>query len=29
MPDRVKPPALSWAAWKETLRSNALMTCVW
>jgi predicted MFS family arabinose efflux permease len=28
MPDGVKPPALSWAAWKETLRSNAVMTCV-
>jgi predicted MFS family arabinose efflux permease len=28
MPDRVQPPALSLAAWKETLRSNALMTCV-
>ena len=28
MPDGVKPPALSLAAWKETLRSKALMTCV-
>jgi predicted MFS family arabinose efflux permease len=28
MPDGVKPPALSFAAWQETLRSRALMTCV-
>lgn len=28
MPDGVKPPALSLAAWKETLRSRALMLCV-
>jgi predicted MFS family arabinose efflux permease len=28
MPDGVKPPALSAAAWKETLRSRALMTTV-
>ncbi|NNU43151.1 MFS transporter [Ramlibacter sp. B156] len=28
MPDGVKPPALSLAAWKETFRSKALMTCV-
>ena len=28
MPDGVKPPALSLAAWKETFRSRALMTCV-
>jgi len=28
MPDGVKPPALSKAAWGETFRSKALMTCV-
>ncbi|MDB5881241.1 MAG: transporter [Ramlibacter sp.] len=28
MPDKVKPPALSAAAWRETLRSPALMLCV-
>ncbi|TWO70150.1 MFS transporter [Caenimonas sedimenti] len=28
MPDGVKPPALSLAAWKETFRSKALMTTV-
>jgi predicted MFS family arabinose efflux permease len=28
MPDGVKPPALSAAAWQETLRSRALMLCV-
>jgi predicted MFS family arabinose efflux permease len=28
MPDGVKPPALSAAAWGETLRSKALMFCV-
>lgn len=28
MPDGVKPPALSKAAWSETFRSSALMTCV-
>jgi predicted MFS family arabinose efflux permease len=28
MPDGVKPPALSKAAWSETVRSRALMTCV-
>jgi predicted MFS family arabinose efflux permease len=28
MPDDVKPPALSAAAWRETLRSPALMLCV-
>jgi predicted MFS family arabinose efflux permease len=28
MPDGVKPPALSAAAWKETFRSRALMTTV-
>ena len=28
MPNGVKPPALSAAAWKETFRSRALMTCV-
>jgi predicted MFS family arabinose efflux permease len=28
MPDGVKPPALSMAAWGETLRSRALMLCV-
>jgi predicted MFS family arabinose efflux permease len=28
MPDGVKPPALSLAAWRETLRSRALMLCV-
>ena len=28
MPDGVRPPALSWAAWRETLRSRALMFCV-
>lgn len=28
MPDGVKPPALSLAAWKEALRSPALMLCV-
>jgi predicted MFS family arabinose efflux permease len=28
MPNGVKPPALSLAAWKETFRSKALMTCV-
>lgn len=28
MPDGVKPPALSLAAWRETFRSKALMTCV-
>jgi len=28
MPDGVRPPALSLAAWRETLRSRALMLCV-
>jgi predicted MFS family arabinose efflux permease len=28
MPDGVKPPALSAAAWKQTFRSRALMTCL-
>lgn len=28
MPDRVRPPALSLASWKEVLRSKALMTTV-
>src|SRR5437660_677839 len=28
MPDGVKPAALSRAAWSETFRSRALMTCV-
>lgn len=28
MPDGVKPPALSRAAWRETFRSRGLMTCV-
>ena len=28
MPDGVKPPALSMAAWKETFRSRPLMLCV-
>src|SRR6059058_1763217 len=28
MPDGVKPPALSRAAWSETFRSRTLMTCV-
>jgi predicted MFS family arabinose efflux permease len=28
MPDGVRPPALSRAAWGETFRSRALMTCV-
>lgn len=28
MPDGVKPPALSGAAWRETFRSPALMLCV-
>jgi predicted MFS family arabinose efflux permease len=28
MPDKVKPPALSAAAWRETLRSPALMLCI-
>ena len=28
MPDAIKPPALSRAAWMETFRSRALMTCV-
>ncbi|MGE3346030.1 MAG: MFS transporter [Ramlibacter sp.] len=28
MPDGVKPPALSRAAWKETLQSRALMLCI-
>ena len=28
MPDGVKPPALSAAAWRETFRSPALMLCV-
>lgn len=28
MPDGVRPPALSRAAWAETFRSRALMTCV-
>ena len=28
MPDGVKPPALTLGAWKETLRSRALMLCV-
>jgi predicted MFS family arabinose efflux permease len=28
MPDGVKPPALTAAAWRETLRSRALMLCV-
>jgi predicted MFS family arabinose efflux permease len=28
MPDGIRPPALSAAAWRETLRSRALMICV-
>ncbi|RYG11299.1 MAG: MFS transporter [Burkholderiales bacterium] len=28
MPDGVRPPALSWAAWRETLQSPALMLCI-
>jgi predicted MFS family arabinose efflux permease len=28
MPDKVKPPALSAAAWRETLRSPGLMLCI-
>ena len=28
MPDNIKPPALSAAAWRETVRSPALMLCV-
>ena len=28
MPDGIKPPALSVAAWRETLKSNGLMLCV-
>ena len=28
MPDKVRPPALSAAAWRETLRSPALMLCI-
>ena len=28
MPDGIKPPALTWAAWRETLQSPALMLCV-
>ena len=28
MPDGIKPPALSLAAWRETLRSRALMLCI-
>jgi len=28
MPDGIKPPALSWEAWKVTFRSKALMTAV-
>lgn len=28
MPDKVRPPALSMAAWRETLRSKALMLCI-
>jgi len=28
MPDDVKPPALSLAAWRQTFRSRALMVCV-
>lgn len=28
MPDGVKPPALSMAAWRETLRSRPLMLCI-
>jgi predicted MFS family arabinose efflux permease len=28
MPDGIKPPALSMAAWRETLRSKGLMLCV-
>ncbi len=28
MPDGVKPPALSRAAWRETFRSRALMLCI-
>jgi predicted MFS family arabinose efflux permease len=28
MPDGIKPPALSAAAWRETFRSRALMLCV-
>ncbi|MCJ0763402.1 MFS transporter [Variovorax terrae] len=28
MPDGIRPPALSAAAWRETLRSRALMLCV-
>lgn len=28
MPDGIRPPALSLAAWRETLRSRALMLCI-
>ena len=28
MPDGVKPPALSLAAWRQTVRSSALMLCI-
>ncbi len=28
MPDGVRPPALTWAAWRETLQSPALMLCI-
>ena len=28
MPDGIKPPSLSVAAWRETLKSNGLMLCV-
>lgn len=28
MPNGVRPPALSWAAWRETLQSPALMLCI-
>lgn len=28
MPDRVRPPALTLADWRETLRSRALMLCI-
>ena len=28
MPDGVKPPALTWAAWRETLQSPAVMLCI-
>ena len=28
LPDGIKPPALSWQAWSDTLRSSPLMLCV-